>query len=271
MSEESDWRQSLPEDLRENKTLADVKDVGSLAQQFIDSQQMIGQSIRIPGPDAGEEAWKNFHSKLTDKVPTLIPTPDPDNEEVMSALYNRMGRPEDPEGYRHPEGVDPSTLGDFAKTAHQLGLNKKQYEAIVGHLHQSLTNKQDADKAAIAEGKRALKQEWGIVYEDNLQLVDSVMKGTGAPKEMLELAASGVLPADTLKWLYNIGKQLGTEGINFNKDESTTRLAPAEARARAQEILDDSTGPYWDSSHPLHREYVQKVVDLNKAALAGGL
>src|SRR5210317_1139444 len=104
MDPEGNWRESLPEDLRENKTLADVKDVGSLAQQFIDSQQMIGQSIRIPGPDAGEEAWKNFHSKLTDKVPTLIPTPDPDNEEVMSALYNRMGRPEDPEGYRHPEG-----------------------------------------------------------------------------------------------------------------------------------------------------------------------
>jgi hypothetical protein len=271
MDPEGNWRESLPEDLRENKTLADVKDVGSLAQQFIDSQQMIGQSIRVPGPDAGEEDMSKFYGKLVDKVPGLIPTPDPENPEVMSALYKKLGRPDDPSSYEHPEGVDPNQVADFARLAHGLGLTNSQYKQVVGTLAQQMKDNEDAKKAVVAEGKRALKQEWGIVYEDNLQLVDSVMKGTGAPKEMLELAASGTLPADTLKWLYNVGKQLGTEGINFNKDESTTRLAPAEARNRAQEILDDSTGPYWNASHPQHREYVQRVVDLNKAALAGGM
>ena len=56
MPDEPNWKDSLPEELKGHKGLTDVKDVGSLAQQFLDSQQMIGQSIRVPGPDAGEDA-----------------------------------------------------------------------------------------------------------------------------------------------------------------------------------------------------------------------
>lgn len=271
MPEEQNWRDSLSEELRDHKTLQDVKDVEGLAKQFIDSQQMIGQSIRVPGPDAGEDALKAFHAKLTEKVPGLIPTPDPDNPEVMSVLYNRMGRPEAPEGYEHPEGVDATQMADFAKLAHEQGLTNKQYKAILEAVNGFAQQSKEQAAADLVDGIRELKQEWGIVYEDNLELIDSVLKGTGAPKEMLELAANKQLPAAAMKWIYNIGKQLGQEGVNFDKDETTTRLPPAEALARAEEIMADRTGPYWDSSHPQHREYIQRVVDLRRAAAAGGL
>ena len=265
------WRDSLPEELKDHKGLADVKDVGGLAQQFLDSQQMIGQSIRVPGEDAGEDAWKAFHEKLTTKVPNLIPMPDVENAETMSTLYNKLGRPEDATGYEHPEGVDATVMKDFAELAHGLGLSKSQYSKMVGKLQEFTAAKQEAASEAFVNGIRELKQEWGIVYEDNLQIVDAVMKGTGAPKEMLELAANGKLPAEATRWLHGIGKQLGTEGINFNKDEFSTRVAPAEARARVAEIMGDLKGPYWDGGHPQHKEFVQKVVDLNRAAAAGGL
>lgn len=271
MPGEESWRDSLPEDLRGHKTLQDVKDVAGLAKQFVDTMAAQGQMIRVPGPDAGAEVLSEFHGKLTEKVPGLIPTPDPENKEMMQALYKRMGWPEDATGYEHPENVDATKMADFAKLAHAQGLTKGQYKAIleaVGGFTEERTN-QNAEE--LATGIRALKQDWGIVYEDNMQLVDSVMKGTGAPKDMLELAASRQLPAEALTWLYNIGKQLGTEGINFQRDESTTRLAPAEAAARANEIMGDDKGPYWNGAHPQHKEYVQRVVDLKRAAAAGGL
>jgi hypothetical protein len=268
--EEKNWKDSLPEEIRDSKGLADVKDVGSLAQQFLDSQSMIGNSIRVPGPEAGEDAWSAFHEKLTSKVPTLIPTPDPDNPEVMSALYKRMGRPEDPSGYEHPEGVDATKMADFANLSHELGLTKTQYAKMVGSLQEFTTKQEEAASQQFLEGIRGLKQEWGIVYEDNLQMVDQVMKGTEAPAYLKELAADGKMPAEALKWLHNIGQQLGTEGINFNKDEFSSRVTPAEAKARSAEIMNDRAGPYWDSSHPQHQEYVKRVVDLNRAAAAGG-
>jgi hypothetical protein len=265
------WRDELPEEIRSHKTLKDVADVGSLAKQFIDAQASMGTSIRIPGPDAGAEAFTNFHAKLAEKVPGLIPTPDPDNAEQMNALYTRMGRPTDAVGYEHPEGVDPTQMADFAKLSHGLGLTKAQYKGILSELGKYTATKQETSDEDFNQGIRSLKQEWGITYEDNLQLVQSVMKGTGAPKEFMELAASNKLPAASLKWLHSIGKQLGSEGINFQKDESSTRLAPAEAKARSAEIMADEKGPYWDASHPQHKEYVQRVVDLNRAAAAGGV
>lgn len=271
MPGEPNWRDSLSEELREHKTLQDVKDIEGLAKQFIDSQQMIGQSIRIPGPDAGDDARKAFEAKLMEKVPGLVPTPDPDKPETLQAFYKRMGLPDDPTGYEHPDNVDATQMADFAKLAHEQGLTKSQYKAILEAVGGFAQSKEEENVAALTEGIRALKQEWGIVYEDNLELVDSVLKGTSAPKEMLELAADRKLPAEALKWIYNVGKQLGQEGINFDKDESTTRLPPAEALARANEIMADRAGPYWDASHPQHREMIQKVVDLRRAAAAGGL
>lgn len=270
MPPEPNWRDSLPEEIRGHKTLADVADVGSLAKQFIDAQAAMGTSIRIPGPNAGAEALTNFHAKLAEKVPGLIPTPDPENADQMSALFDRMGRPKEAIGYEHPEGVDPTQMAEFAALSHGLGLTKTQYKGILSELAKFTATKQEANDENFNTGIQKLKQDWGIVYEDNLQLVQSVMKGTGAPKEFMELAADNKLPAESLRWLHAIGKQLGSEGINFQKDESTTRLAPAEAKARAQEIMADEAGPYWDGAHPQHKEYVQRVVDLNRAAAAGG-
>ncbi len=265
------WRDNLPEELKGHKGLADVKDVNGLAQQFLDGQQMIGNSIRVPGEDAGEDAWKAFHSKLSTKVPGLIPTPDKDNEEQMGALYKTLGRPEDATGYEHPEGVDATKFAEFAQLAHGLGLSGTQYNKMVGQLAEFTKVQEEAASDKFVLGIRELKQEWGIVYEDNVQLVDAVMKGTEAPAYLKELAANGKMPAEALKWLHNIGKQLGTEGINFNKDEFSSRVAPAEARARSAEIMNDTAGPYWNAAHPQHKEYVNRVVELNRAAAAGGL
>lgn len=265
------WRDNLPTELKDHSSLKDVKDVAGLAKQFVDTLSAQGQMIRVPGPDAGAEALASFHTKLTDKVPGLIPMPDMDNAEQMGALFTRMGRPESAEGYEHPEGVDATQMADFAALSHTLGLTKGQYSKMVGALAEHTAKQAEAASEQHATALRALKQEWGIVYEDNLTLVNSVMKGTGAPDSMMEMAANGKLDPATTKWLYEIGKQLGTEGINFNKDESSTRLAPAEALARANEIMSDRTGPYWDSSHPDNRATIQKVVDLRKAAAVGGL
>lgn len=265
-----DWRAGLPAELKDHASLKDVKDVGGLAKQFVDTLSAQGQMIRIPGPDAGDDARAAFHTKLSDKVPGLIPTPDPENADQMNALFKKMGRPDDPAGYEHPEGVDATRMAEFATLAHGLGLSKGQYAKLVGSINEYTTKQTEAASEAFLAAQRALKQKWGIVYEDNLQLVDQVMKGTGAPKEMLEMAADGKMPPEAAEWLFNIGKQLGAEGVNFNKDEFSTRVTPQEAQDRINDIMNDTKGPYWDGSHPEHKAYVDKVVDLRRAMAAGG-
>ena len=49
------WRDSLPDDLKGNAALANFEDVGQMAKSFVDMKSYQGNSIHIPGEDAGDE------------------------------------------------------------------------------------------------------------------------------------------------------------------------------------------------------------------------
>ena len=83
----ADWRSGLPEDIRNDPSLADIKDVGSMAKSYINGQKLIGKNrIALPGEGATDEEISAFHSQL--------------------------GRPEKAEGYQFgerptlPEGME---------------------------------------------------------------------------------------------------------------------------------------------------------------------
>ena len=57
----ADWRDSLPGDIRSS---IDVESVEDLAKGYVNAQQMIGGSIRIPGKEAGKEDWDKFYSAM---------------------------------------------------------------------------------------------------------------------------------------------------------------------------------------------------------------
>ena len=124
------WRSDLPEELREAGSLKDIPDVGTLAKAYVDAQSYIGGSIRIPGQDAGEEAWSDFKGKLNG-IPGLgtIPTPESPQEDWAS-FYNKLGRPENADGYSidRPENLpgDPEAEQAFLEKMHEVGLNNKQ-------------------------------------------------------------------------------------------------------------------------------------------------
>jgi hypothetical protein len=70
----------IPEELHENDTLKEAKDVPFLGESCSwTRRQFVGSSIRIPGADAGEEDKKAFREKLKTAVPDLVELPaDPD-------------------------------------------------------------------------------------------------------------------------------------------------------------------------------------------------
>src|SRR5262245_59817777 len=115
----ADWRSSLSEDLRGDKTLAQIKgatweEAGpSLAKGYVESQKFAGGAIRLPKDDAKHEEWASF--------------------------YSNLGRPEKAEGYdlvkpdQIPEGLAwrPEWETKARATAHSLGLTAKQFGGIV--------------------------------------------------------------------------------------------------------------------------------------------
>ena len=82
---DTSWREQLTESVRSDPTIAQTKDIESMATQLINAQKQIGGSIRKPADDATVEEWGSFHQKL--------------------------GRPESIDGYTYKPGDEVPRLG----------------------------------------------------------------------------------------------------------------------------------------------------------------
>ena len=89
---------SLPEDLRSHASLSGFKDLAGLAKSYVDTKAMVGNSIRIPTDEAGDEQLDEIYGKLAD-VKGVMRKHDESNTEAMSSYYNSMDRPEEAANY----------------------------------------------------------------------------------------------------------------------------------------------------------------------------
>ena len=72
----ADWKASLAEEIRADKSLAPIKDINSLAKSYIHAQKLVGvEKIPLPNKHATEEDW--------------------------NVVYDKLGRPKSPEEYKY--------------------------------------------------------------------------------------------------------------------------------------------------------------------------
>lgn len=271
----ANWRDSLPDDIKGSSALADVKDIPSLAKQFIDAQSFIGRSVRIPGEDAGEEDWNKFHEKVLTGAPTLMRKPDPDDEKSLESVLKSMGMPEDKSKYSvegiKVDGVEP-TEGEIERLrdiAAEAKMTQKQFENYVRRHFNDVATKVTEQQTKVKEGIDALKGEWGMAYDQNLNIAVDVLKKTNAPDSLIRSAEKGEVSADTIKWAHGLAKALGSEGTPASGDGKGTsdpKLTPAEAANKIAEIMGNKQHPYWNGGDPRHKAAIDRMVELQRAA-----
>ena len=129
MSDLPEWAQSLPEQLHEAPHLKGAESAEQWLDHIKNDAAWRGQSIRVPSEGADESALQSFHEQLQAKVPGLMPTPVDDDS--TSAVYNQLGRPSEPSGYKVPEGVDIQNIDDYKASA-LPGHDAKGFRAVAG-------------------------------------------------------------------------------------------------------------------------------------------
>ena len=234
----TDWRDGLPDTLRDNPSLADVKDVGALAQRFVDTKAMVGNSMRMPTDDAGQEDITAFANKILENATLgLMRRPDKEDSEAMSAIYNSMGRPAEASGYEAGEGVDATAFGAMAATAHELGLSKHQYEAMsLAHakMQQAQVNEMSGKRQ---QGLDQLQGEWGGAYNEKVTRAGQLIKQLGGHEALEGAIASGAIDAQTLRLFDTIAKQVGVEGTSLAQQlDQVSQRTPDELKQRRDEI-----------------------------------
>lgn len=274
------WQDVLPENVRE---WDEVKTAGDDPQKFWDQisnhREFLGQSIRIPGPDAGDEAWAKFNEKLVAKVPTLIPAPNTDDPVVMDAFYSKIGRPAKPEDYKIPEmkvevegyQMDMKPIEILRPIAHKHGVTQKQFEGIVKEMTEANAAMVVESGKAKAEKIKGLETEWGAAYEQNYSKAIAAAKNSKAPEALLKALESKQADPSVVKWLHSLSETMGGGEDNpllrdKNSNNKPPTMTPAEAQERIDEIMGNREHPYWIASHPQHKDAMERMLRLQKLA-----
>lgn len=267
---DENWRDALPEEIRGNASLANFQDVGQMANSFIEMKSFQGNSIHIPGEDAGEEDKAKFIEKLLSKAPNLMAKPDFENEEQTELFFRTLGVPEKADGYDLPEVKMPdgssvdnaqvAFLRDFAKEAN---LTNKQFGALVTKLtEKDMTDASDAglrQEESIGE----LNKEWGLATEERIKSAVTIAEKTRAPAHVIEAIKGGKMPVDMLKWMHGLSVSIGGEGNNLGNlpPSGGSELTPGEATTKINEI-------YANREHAFHKGDKGAMEDMLKLIAA---
>jgi hypothetical protein len=265
-----DWRNNITDVAPDYVGEWDEFKNADSAEKFFDQlkhhRSMLGQSVRIPSNDAGAEAMNEFYNKIQTKVPGLMRTPDPDDAEQVRNTFSKLGLPEKSDDYNVPtnSGIDAETLGSYKALAHEAGLTKIQFAQFIGKLAERNAHANNERESAQSEDLAGLRGEWGQAFEQRAGICAKVAQRTGAPQQLCEAIEAGQADAKTMKWLYDLSTQLGQgEGMNFTGNDPSIE-SPTEVQGRIDDIMSNPQHPYWHSSHPSHKQAVDRMLELRR-------
>lgn len=283
------WTASLPEAIRGHDAWKGMAGVGDLATKYLDTQRPLAE--RLPKDIAAEAAFKDIktdeamaRSYLAAQKMIGIPKDQllriTDKPEDLAVIYNRLGRPEKPEGYeiKPPDGgtIDPETGKSLYARAHELGVSQKQLQGLYDWLAEGAAAAQAATESRttqkIAEGMALLKRDYGLAYDQKVadaegavQILDQKYPGI---KDALYAVGLGQHPA-LHKFFADYAGTLKEDGQLIGRDTGSTRLnSPVEAQQQIAALKQDPNfmAQYLNRANSGHKEAVEKMQRLYQQA-----
>ena len=242
---QNDWRSTLSEDLKNDPTLSNFKDVESLAKTVVHQQKLLGSKIPLPKTD-----------------------------EERNELYTKLGRPETADKYEVtiPNDMEhfmpKEDISQFKNVAHKIGLNNEQVNALMEFQVSATKNAMDNQGNVLNQEKEqsteALKKEWGYEYDKNVRAAQRALNvyGDAELQKLLSETSAGNNPA-VIKFLATIGKEV-TEDMAQNTTNNRLATSPLDAKEEINNVMADSKHAYFDPSHPNHNIAVEKMRQLHE-------
>ena len=243
----TDWKVSLSDDVKADKSLENIKDINALAKSYIHAQKMVGSDkIPVPNKFATEDDW--------------------------NAVYEKLGRPKTADGYKfdlpQDKQVDEVSLKEFSSQAHKLGLLPSQAQGMV-KFYNEITAKslQDADSKALTAREtstKELKQEWGQAFDQKVSQAATLAKSVGATELLDTNLADGTKLGDhpvMIKAFAELANKMGEDSIV--QASGPTYLTPNQIEKQIGELTQTDSA-YWDKHHPNHQAAVSEVLALRE-------
>lgn len=266
------WRdEAFPGDdnkeIRSNPTLANIKDVRSLARQVISGESQIG--------------------KLTSGRDFAILPNEHSTPEELNAFHTKMGRPKTAPEYEFSkaEGADPKFATHMENALHAVGASKAVADAALkGYMAYSVEQaaaQETEDKIADAKADKELRTKLGSQYDATIAQGNLAINALAAPIDpawAAQLAKEMPFDVNATQFFAKIGALIA-EDKGLTQATGQTGFTPSDARAKANQVMAEN--PYYISETPMgpdgtqlprnkakHDAAVQEVADLLKMANA---
>jgi len=236
---QENWRSALPEELQSNPNLEKYSSVESLAKAYINASSMLGRDkLNMPKSD---EEWGDF--------------------------YNKIGRPESPDGYEFespqmPEEmpIDETMMSNFKEMAHQAGLTTKQANELqkwyFGQMGEQFESMVQSSEQEMTEAQNALRKEWGSAYDNKLNQAMRAVREFGGQDLVDSLEEAGVGNNTALiKAFAEAGSRImGDKNLAGDNEGGRT---PGELKAQIAKIQSDPA--FYDAENLERPAMVQKM------------
>lgn len=253
----TDWKASLPEDLRSEASLASIKGVDDLAKGYVHAQRLIGTNrLEAPSDKWDEAKWSSF--------------------------YDNIGRPKTPDGYKDPEGLTldpdlklvPEKIKAAREQMHKLGLTVKQQQALealhLTTLNETVTGFKSTQAASKDATIKALEAEWKGDLGANIEVAKKAAIALGGQELFDYLDKSGLGNNVALIKAFNkMGKMMSEDGAA--RTGATDALGLTDATSAGMEInklkMDKAFQEIlFDKRHPGHQAALARWQELFKRA-----
>ena len=238
-----DFKSLIPEDYKEEKSLQNFSNMNDFVKSYLHSQKLVGaDKIPVPNKMATDDDWK--------------------------AVYDRLGRPETPDGYKYDlpkeTKLEEKTLKAFSEEAHKLGLLPKQAQGIINYYNSLAEQTEQAatvnEEAARAEAEVELRREYGPAYDLKIAQARNLATNTlgGDFLRNTKLADGTVLGnhPQVVRAFADLASKMSEDGIVQGEAASVMTVKEIDSE------IDSLTQPgsaYWDKTHINHRKAVNEV------------
>ncbi|WP_271896317.1 hypothetical protein [Candidatus Phyllobacterium onerii] len=236
----TNWRDTLPEDIRASPSLTKFETQEGLAKSYINLEKMLGtDKVAIP-KEGDQEGWERW---------------------VKAA-----GRPDDPKDYGFeppkelPAGLEYSPENDqrLAAVVHKAGLNKHQAglvrEEFMRWMGEGAVAKTDLSASTAATQETQLRTEWGRAFDQNLKEAKLAVKEYGGDEfaAYLETTGLGNHPALAKAFHTIARKTMGESQLigNGGEREST----PADLDKAITDFRNTHSVALFDKAHADHAQ-----------------